>query len=203
MDRKQNDRPLVGYELYLKNSEDEGSKLVGRTDWQGLVTIPRIDGRPIQSLYVRNGRQLLGKLPIVAGHEALLVAKLRNDDLRLEAEGFLLGVQDSLVDLVARREVLATRIRQNIADGDLDEAEGLIKQLRRLDTQEDFSRRVQQRKSSLTSVDTTVQKKVDSLFADTRRLLGQYLNREQVERLASALREARSSSAAAGDSGNE
>ena len=144
-------------------------------------------------LFVRNGQQLLGKLPVVPGDQTLWVAPLRNDDLRLEAEGFLLGVQDSLVDLVARREVLAVRIRRAIADGELDKADELLRELRRLDTQDDFARRVQQRKQTLSSADAQVQQKIDELFAQTRTLMGKYLNQEQVDELSRALDEARRS----------
>ena len=142
-------------------------------------------------LFVRSGTQLLGKLPLVPGAEPYLQAPLRNDDQRLEAEGFLLGIQESLVDLVARREVLSMRIRQRIEGGQLDEAEQLLGELRRLDTQEDFSRRVEQRKKSLSNVSAEVQQRIDQLFADTRSLLGQYLDPKRVQQLQNQLDQAR------------
>ena len=116
--RQQPDQPLVGYEVYSRPPEDEQStELIGRTDWRGELWIERDARQPIQLLFVRNGQQLLGKLPLVPGDQPLLVAPLRDDELRLEAEGFLLGVQENLVDLVARREVLAVRIRREIEAG--------------------------------------------------------------------------------------
>ncbi len=192
INRRTPDEPLVGYEVYGRPPDDEqATKLIGRTDWNGELTIDRDPAQPVQVLFVRNGQQVLGKLPIVPGAQALLVAPLRNDDLRLEAEGFLLGVQDSLVDLVAQREVLAARIRREIESGELDKADELLRQLRRLDTQEDFARRVQQRKQTLSSGDAQVQQKIDELFAQTRSLLGKYLNQEQVDALSRAIEAAR------------
>jgi hypothetical protein len=187
VDRKDPSQPLVAYEVYRKLPGSEQSEFIGRTDWQGRLAIMRQTDAPLEILFVRSGQQLIGKLPMLPGDRPLLVAPLRNDEPRLEAEGFLVGVQDSLVDLVARREVLASRIRKLIDAGDLDQAAALLKELRGLDTQDDFARRVQQRKQSLSSGDALVQQKIDQLFAQTRNLLGRYLNREQVEQLGAAL----------------
>jgi hypothetical protein len=192
VNRQQLNQPLVGYEVYSRPpDEKQSTRLIGRTDWRGELRIERDADEPVQVLFVRNGQQLLGKLPVVPGDQRLLVAPLRDDELRLEAEGFLLGVQDSLVDLVARREVLAARIRRAIEAGELDEAETLLGQLRQLDTQDDFARRVQQRKQTLTTVDPQVQQKIDELFAQTRSLLGKYLSQDQVNELAQAINAAR------------
>ena len=92
---------------------------------------------------------------------------------------------------MARREVLTARIRQRIEGEDWEGAEQLLQELRRLDTQEDFARRVQQRKQSLTSVSPEVQRKIDELFADTRSLLGQFLDPNRVQQLQAQLNEAR------------
>jgi hypothetical protein len=189
--RRQENQPLTGYDIFSRPPGAELSEFVGRTDWRGQLAIPPDDENPIRILFVKSGNQFLGKLPIVPGHLQFVVAPLRNDDGRLEAEGFLLGIQESLVDLVARREVLTVRIRQRIESGKLDEAEEMLKQLQGLDTQEDFRRRVEQRKRSLTVVDANVQQKIDKLFADTRTLLGKFLDPNRVRQLQSELDEAR------------
>jgi hypothetical protein len=192
VDRRSPSDPLPGYEVYSRPPGSEtASELVGRTDWRGEVIVRRDPQRPVQVLYVRNGQQLLGKLPVVPGEQPLLVASLRNDDLRLEAEGFLLGVQDSLVDLVARRELLASRIRRAIEERALEQADQLLRELRKLETQDDFVRRVQQRKQTLSTVDAQVQQKIDELFAQTGAMMGKYLNQAQVDELSRALEAAR------------
>jgi hypothetical protein len=195
VNRRSPDEPLVGYQVYSRppGDDEQLTELIGRTDWRGELTVERNPQQPVQVLFVRNGQQLLGKLPFVPGDQPLRVAPLRNDDLRLEAEGFLLGVQDSLVDLVARREVLAARIRKAIEAGEIDQADGLLRELRRLDTQDDFARRVQQRKQTLSSADAQVQQKIDELFAQTRSLLGKYLSQDQVDQLSRSLDAARQS----------
>jgi hypothetical protein len=191
VDRRDPEQPLVGYEVYSRPPGTERSELLGRTDWRGRVMIQPDPNHTVRILFVRSGTQLLGKLPLVPGAEPRLRAPLRNDDRRLEAEGFLLGIQESLVDLVARREVLSSRILRGIEDGKFDEADALLEELRRLDTQEDFSRRVQQRKRSLSNVSVDVQQRIDQLFADTRSLLGQYLDPRRVRELQNQLDQAR------------
>jgi hypothetical protein len=190
-DRRNPDEPLVGYEVHSRPPNVERSEFLGRTDWAGQLTIEPDPENPVRVLFVRSGTQLLAKLPLVPGAQPRLQAPLRNDDLRLEAEGFLLGIQESLVDLVARREVLSSRIRQRIESGKFEEAEQLLNELRRLDTQDDFARRVQQRKQSLSSVSPEVQQKIDELFAETRALLGQYLDPKRVQQLQTQLDAAR------------
>ncbi len=190
-DRRQVGQPLVGYEVYSRKPDQEKSSFVGRTDWQGRLRIEPDPDHTVRLLFVRSGSQLLAKLPIVPGAQAQSRALLRNDDQRLEAEGFLLGIQEGLVDLVARREVLTVRIQQRIAGEDWERAEQLLQELRRLDTQEDFARRVQQRKQSLTNVSPEVQRQIDELFADTRSLLGKYLDPNRVQQLQTQLEEAR------------
>lgn len=189
--RRKPEEPLVGYDIYARPPGAETSEFVGRTNWQGSLEIPSDAENPVRVLFVKSGNQLLGKLPVVPGQQQELTAPLRNDDRRLEAEGFLLGIKESLIDLVARREVLSNRIRVRIEDGKLDEAEQLLEQLKGLDTQEDFARRIQQRKQSLTAVDSQVQQHIDKLFADTRTLLGQFLDPERAQQLQTMLDEAR------------
>ncbi len=189
--RREQNQPLSGYDIFSRKPGEELSEFVGRTDWRGQLDIPPDANHPIRILFVKSGNQFLAKLPIVPGHLESVAAPLRNDDGRLEAEGFLLGIQESLVDLVARREVLTMRIRQRIESGKLDEAEEMLNELQRLDTQEDFRRRVEQRKRTLTIVDAQVQQKIDRLFAETRTLLGQFLDPNRVRQLRSELDAAR------------
>ena len=198
-DRRNKDQPLAGYDVFARKPSSKTSDFVGRTNWRGELEVFPNEENPIRILYVKSGNQLLGKLPVIPGYQPLLTAPLRNDDRRLEAEGFLLGIQESLVDLVARREVLTSRIRAKIDRGEFDEAEELLDQLRGLDTQEDFASRVQQRKQGLTAVDSQVQQKIDKLFADTRTLLGKFLDPSRVQQLQAEIEAARKGEPAAND----
>ncbi|MCH5373321.1 MAG: hypothetical protein JJ992_05055, partial [Planctomycetes bacterium] len=77
--RGENPQPLAGYEIYSKDPVTEESRLIGTTDWRGMVAVHRGD-RLLQILYVRNGGQLLARLPMVPGLDPELTAEIRDDD---------------------------------------------------------------------------------------------------------------------------
>ena len=189
-ERKSPDKPLIGYEIFARRPGEDSSEYVGRTDWRGMVEIPKSD-TTVRLLFIKSGTRVLAKLPVVPGLQKVVEVGLRNDEARLEAEGFLLGVQESLVDLVARREILAARINSRIENKKLDEAESLLNELRRLPTSENFENRVQQRKQLLSVSDAYAQDQIDRLFADTRDLFRQFLSPQKVRDLQDKLQQAR------------
>ena len=181
---------LVGYDVYAREPGSEKSSFVGRTDWKGELVIP-VGSTPVRILFIKSGNRVLAKLPVVPGLQGRIDVALRNDDARLEAEGFLLGVQESLVDLVARREILSIRIRGMIEKGRYDDAEPLLSELRRLPNREDFENLVTNRKQLLSTGDDQVQVKIDKLFNDTRELFTKFLDPHRVQELQEQLRTAR------------
>src|SRR5690606_37951609 len=111
--------PLVGYAIYGKDPDAEETRLIGYTDWRGRVEVA-VGEKPLEILYVRSGGALLARLPIVAGTSEVATVRLLNDETRLQAEALVRGVQATLVDLVAQRELLAARIRRSLQEGRLD-----------------------------------------------------------------------------------
>ena len=115
---------------------------------------------------------------------------IANDDGRLEAEGFITGLQEELVDLVTRREVLLARAKVQIKEGKLDEAKKLVEELERLPTASDFSRKVKAQHEKIRTDDEAVQKKIDALFDDTLTLLEKHLQTDDIEAVWQTLRAA-------------
>lgn len=189
-DRADESINLVGYDVFAREPGSDQSTFIGRTDWRGELEIP-VGSTPVRILFIKSGSRVLAKLPVVPGLQARIDVALRDDDARLEAEGFLLGVQESLVDLVARREILTIRIKKMIEKGRYDDAEPLITELRRLPTREDFENLVQQRKQLLSTGDARVQDRIDKLFTETRELFTTFLDPRRVQQLQDALREGR------------
>jgi len=113
--RSRNDKtkPLAGYEVYRRVGDDnQKMELLGQTDQGGAVTVSRVDQfGGLETLVVKNGQQLLARLPVVPGYEKLLTAFLIDDDGRLAAEGFVGALNSRVIDLVARREILVAKIR--------------------------------------------------------------------------------------------
>jgi hypothetical protein len=133
-------------------------------------------------------------LPIVPGMEAEVVADVRNDDQRLQAEGFIRGLQEELIDLVTRREVLMARIRSRLEEKEYDEAEKLLDELRTLETRDDFALYLAQEQKKVYSADRLSQAKIDQMFSKTRELVNVYLDPAIIDQLDRQLREARGAS---------
>lgn len=186
-------QPLEGYEIYSYTPDSRETRLLGRTDRDGLLSIPPGD-HPLRLLLVKSGGALMAKLPFVPGLESVSEAEVPDDARRLEVEGFVTGLQEMLVDLVAQREVLMHRVRVRIKSGKLDEAQALFDQLRRLKTRDEFAFDVQRQRQTLVSADPAVQSKIDKLFNDTESLLGRFLNPGEIDRLDAELKQARQAS---------
>lgn len=182
--------PLSGYEVYSRRVDTENSELLGRTDWRGQLLVDRGD-QPLRILYVKSGTRLLARLPMVPGLEPLQTAPMFDDDIRLGAEGSISSLQNNFLDLVARRQVLATRIRLSIEERDFAEAERLIEELRGLATRIEFTQFLNEETRNLASDNQREQQNIDELINDIRRLLVNQLDPQLVNDLDKELRAAR------------
>lgn len=190
LSRSDPQQTLAGYDVYARPPDEKTGVLLGRTDRRGQITIQPTDC-PLRILLVRNGNEALARLPIVPGLEPELTAVVPNDDHRLEAEGVITGLREEMVDLVTRRAVLITRTRARIKAGKFDEATELIELLRDLPDGPQFARTLKAQKKEIHSSDPAVQAKIDAMFADTQKLLQQYLPPEAIEQVWQELRKAK------------
>jgi hypothetical protein len=134
----------------------------------------------------------LARLPIVPGLAAELVAEIPDDDQRLAAEEYITGLQEDLLDVYVRRQVLLTRAEKHIEDGEFDKAAQLVDELEGLETRSELLRKLDQQQRKLATDDARVGKKIDALFADTRTLLEKFLDPEPIEKIGRDLVSARS-----------
>jgi hypothetical protein len=107
-------------------------------------------------------------------------ADLPDDRRRLETEGLLKGMQSEVLDIVIRRKVLESRIKQEIAKKDLVKAEKLLDELKRVKSFEKMSEQVEsiQRRALSTekgSLLSGVVKRIESMLDVTRQLMQKYL----------------------------
>ncbi|MCY2985922.1 MAG: hypothetical protein NTY15_20025 [Planctomycetota bacterium] len=135
---------------------------------------------PLYLYYVKNGSTLLARLPIVNGMKSIEQADLPDDRRRLETEGLLKGMQSEVLDIVIRRKVLESRIKQEIAKKDLVKAEKLLDELKRVKSFEKMSEQVEsiQRRALSTekgSLLSGVVKRIESMLDVTRQLMQKYL----------------------------
>ncbi|MFO0870732.1 MAG: hypothetical protein U0935_17525 [Pirellulales bacterium] len=162
--------------MYAKDPHSEKIELIGRTDWRGTMELPPSPDFPLRVVYVKNGGSLLARLPTVPGVEAEMVVDLTPDDRRLQAEGFVSGVQAVLTDLVAQRELYTKRIRARLTEGKVGDAEKLLEEFKALPTRDDVQKLLDQQQPRITSPHKKVQAKIDKQFEDTRKLLYKFVD---------------------------
>jgi hypothetical protein len=163
-------KPLAGYEVYQRGAGPDEATLLGTTGADGSLLLPS-DAGSLTTLIVKNGQQLLARLPVVIGQAATLTAAIVDDDARLAAEGYIAALSSRAMDLVARREILAARIRLRLKEGKLDEARRLLDEFRRLETRAELSRDLDRFRQQLTASDKLTQARIDRLFTDAQRFL--------------------------------
>jgi hypothetical protein len=184
--------PLAGCDIYAyPPNKKDAVALIGQTDRQGRFSVPASKDSLMRVLLVKNGSSLLAKLPLVPGLDPALTAELPNDDQRLEAEGFINCVQEEILDLVARQKILSIRIHAKIEAKDFDKATELLDELRRLPTQQSFDLRLTRAQEKFTTKDSVIQKKLNTLFSDTRKMIEQHIEAHLVEELDRELRDAK------------
>jgi len=135
---------------------------------------------PLYLYYVKNGGTLLARLPIVNGMKSVEQADLPDDRRRLETEGLLKGMQAEVLDIVIRRKVLESRIKQEVGKKDLVKAEKLLDDLKRVKSFEKMSEQLEsiQRRALSTEKGPLlggVVKRIDAMLDVTRQLMQKYL----------------------------
>jgi hypothetical protein len=194
--RSEDAQPLVGYEVYAYAPDSPATTLLGYSDADGFIDIPPGAAR-LRLLLIKNGNELLARVPVVPGLKQHLELRLADDAPRLAAEGFLIGLQERLIDVVVRRHVLIARIKLRIEQGQLDDASRLMDELRRMDSQQQFLLALDQQQQKSLASDPVVQRKIEKMFATARELVGQYLDPRDVNRMEIELDRARKAQASA------
>jgi len=187
VDRDQPGRGLEGYTVFSKtpqfpseenfHAEEADPRTLGLTDWRGIIPVDRL-ATQIRIIYVRNGQQILARIPIVPGLDDVHTALLPSDDLRLQVEAFIVGFQLAVMDVVIQRKVLATRVRAKLKEKKVAEAQQIHEQFRNLPSKSDLEKRLQDRQRDFTggSIDKWSRAKIDALFARTRLLMDNYID---------------------------
>ncbi|NMC19775.1 MAG: hypothetical protein GYA33_05080 [Thermogutta sp.] len=180
--RDERKKPLADYDVFAKTPAEETLRWLGRTDWDGRLSVTDREGTPLM-LAIKHGSRLVAKLPLVPGIVSEAAVALPDDDPRLEAEAALRGIQDELVDLVIQRTVLLAKVRARVAEEKWDEAADLLDQVRRLKSREVFSSEIMQLQQRIYCPEPTARQQVDKMFNEVRRLVNQYLDPSEFEKL--------------------
>ena len=186
----QTPRPLTGFEVSAYSPADPAPRLLGRTDLSGRLTVPPAE-HPLRVLIVRSGREAVAQLPLVPGLATIEQVRLAGDPDRLRAEAFVSGVQEEVIDLVARMELLSTRALAHIERRQLEQARALLTQMRRLPTPQNLRERLRVEQDRRRSSNPRVQQQIDRLFDDTRRLISRAVDPQIIPEVEDSLRDAR------------
>ena len=103
-----------------------------------------------------------------------------------------MALQSRALDLVARREIIAARVRARLKEGKLDDAQALLEDFRKLETRQDLNRALSEAKQRIVAEDRLTQARIDKLFAEAAKLLGvKQLSEELLSQLTRELSTAR------------
>ena len=164
------------------------------SDGAGEVTVT--PGRsPIQMLFVKSDGTFIARLPIVPGAEARVAVPLPDDDERLRVAARLTALREDMVDLVARRNIAVARVRRQIEAKNFDQARVLLESLDQLPGATQFSRQLDREAQLHRTKDVQVQRRIDSLFSQTRTALGKFLDPRPIGELHEELQQAESPAA--------
>lgn len=168
-------QPLEGYEVWARkpdDTKDVQSEFIGKTDWQGNVTIPP-GASGLRLLYIKRGARALRKLPVIPGFKDRLVSQLPNDDARLFAEGVINGYGNDIINLVVQRELLEVDISSALEGDRFEEAKTKMREYQDLETPADLKVRMSNEEIRLKSMTTDKQEfeYISKMFGNLRQLL--------------------------------
>ena len=187
---------LQGYNVYAKSPKidpeaegDAPTLLIGQTDWRGAIEVTQDifqnqGTTKLVVIYVRNGQQVLARLPIVPGYRALEEVKLPNDDYRLQYEAFFVGFQNSILDYTVQQAVYKIRIEHHINKEEEEKARKLLKELSKVPSAVALNDVLSKREASLQddpNIDANTKRKIEGMFEKTRKLINEYLQGNDVE----------------------
>ena len=187
---------LQGYNVYAKSPKidpeaegDAPTLLIGQTDWRGAIEVTQDifqnqGTTKLVVIYVRNGQQVLARLPIVPGYRALEEVKLPNDDYRLQYEAFFVGFQNSILDYTVQQAVYKIRIEHHINKDEEEKARKLLKELSEVPSAVALNDVLTKREAGLQddpNIDANTKRKIEGMFEKTRKLINEYLQGNDVE----------------------
>lgn len=116
--------------------------LLMRTDRDGHVFVPAKPEKPLQWVFIRSGKELLTKFPMVAGAEAKMTASCPDDTLRLDVEGQIALLEGELVDVIAKRAVTVAMIKARAKKSEWDRVAEGFESLTKQPKLDDFKKSV-------------------------------------------------------------
>ncbi len=175
--------PLPGYAVFAQRPGEVATERVGESDLQGELEIPASD-TPLRILLVKNGDEILARLPLVPGLHARVVARVPDDRLRLYAESIITGLQEQVIDVLSRRTVLLAQAQAQLEQGNMERARRLLQELQLLKTADAFQAELNQFERRIFTNDPRMKLRIEKLFTDTRQVVSLHLDPKPIQDLA-------------------
>ncbi len=172
---------LSGYEVFQKKPGESQFTPLAITDATGSIVVQR-GGFPVKMLALRSDTELLAQLPVVPGAVAKVEVPIPDDMARLLVQESLTSFKEQLIDVVARRNILIARTRDFLEKGDRTQARKLLDELNELPTRANMNQLLEnvERNLNYRSENPRVQAKIDMLFAESRKLLSNFLSTREI-----------------------
>lgn len=164
---------LPPYEVFETIDPSEPLVRIGRTGLDGLFRLEAEASRPIRFCSFRSGRTTITQIPVIRGFQDELSIPVADDPVRLQAEAFVLQLQEEIIDVKARQLILEKQLRklEELSDGDSRKQEArqsrTRNELNQLKSDSRFLTDLEQAKLRFRSEDPLVQRRIDRLFQDT------------------------------------
>ena len=182
--------PLEGFEVFIgKPGQGKDLTRLGRTNQFGSITIPK--SNEVLMAHVKSGSTVVASLPVAPGVNPVLRTPLLDERQRLAAESKLSAMRERLIDVVAQRQILISRIRRRLSDEDLETAETLLQELESLPGQAQFSRELKSAEQKYKADNALVQRRLDRIFSQTRAVLGAALDAREIRLVSNEVMDAR------------
>lgn len=172
---------LGGYEVFRAGPDNETTK-IGITDRNGVVVVQPEAGR-VSMVLLRSDGQVLAKIPVLSG-AGLQETPIADNVTRLQAQAESQVVREELIDLVARRAIMMSRVKSMLKNGRAADAKELMSQLESLPSPSIFNRSIDNAARRIPkSTDASVQRRIDAMFSSTRDMLSKFLGTRGITEL--------------------
>jgi hypothetical protein len=182
--------PLAAMDVEVRERIDAPYIPLGTTDLDGRISIPpNRTGPGHVTVFVRHGRDTMAMLPILPGAAEEPELALKPDAIRLDIEGRVVAVQEQIIDQVARRKILQSRIKSAIAKKNWNEGEALLKFLKESPTQESMLSRLEHAKVEARAKreEKLWTGKVKRMFSETEQIIQAFFNPDEFADLVEGL----------------
>jgi hypothetical protein len=168
--RGEKGQPLEGYEVL--GEEDPGDatalKSLVRSDEHGLASVPP-SPQALRVLVVQHGEQPLSRFPLAPGLQAELTLPLPDVRGAIALDAQIAELEDDIIDLTLRKQVLAARLNSAGADAALQEQ--LKARLAKFPKPDALAARLQQFEQAAKSAEPLAQPRLLGKLAAIRKLL--------------------------------